>query len=133
QPIARLLPPDRRDEMQRILEDIRQGKRVDHFETERIRKDGTRIHISLTVSPIRDAEGNIVGASKIARDVSARRRAEDAKDRFLALLGHELRNPLAAVQSAMITAWLDEERREQALEIARRQTAQLRKLVDDIL
>jgi two-component system CheB/CheR fusion protein len=132
-PIGLLLPPERQDEMRRILEDIRQGKRVEHFETERIRKDGTRIHISLTVSPIRDAEGNIVGASKIARDISERRRTEDAKDRFLALLGHELRNPLAAVQSAIITAWLDEERREQALEIARRQTAQLRKLVDDIL
>lgn len=132
-PITRLLPPERQADMHRILDQIREGKRVEHFETERIRKDGSRIHVSLTVSPIRDAEDRIIGASKIARDVSERRRAEEAKDRFLALLGHELRNPLAAVQSAIITAWLDEERREQALEIARRQTAQLRKLVDDIL
>ncbi|MCW5891637.1 MAG: MEKHLA domain-containing protein [bacterium] len=132
-PITRLLPPERSDDMRRILDQIRQGNRVDHFETERVRKDGTRLHVSLTVSPIRDADDRVVGASKIARDVSERRRAEEAKDRFLALLGHELRNPLAAVQSAIITAYLDPERREQALDIARRQTAQLRQLVDDLL
>jgi two-component system, chemotaxis family, CheB/CheR fusion protein len=133
QPISKILPPERQDDMGRILDQIREGNRVDHFETERIRKDGTRIHISLTVSPIRDASDRIIGASKIARDVSERRRADEAKDRFLALLGHELRNPLAAVQSAIITAYLDDGRREQALEIARRQTAQLRQLVDDLL
>jgi two-component system, chemotaxis family, CheB/CheR fusion protein len=132
-PISKILPPERQDDMGRILDQIRQGNRVDHFETERICKDGTRIHVSLTVSPIRDASDRIIGASKIARDVSERRRADEAKDRFLALLGHELRNPLAAVQSAIITAYLDHDRREQALEIARRQTAQLRKLVDDLL
>lgn len=132
-PISKLLPPDRTEDMRRILDEIRRGNRIDHFETERVRKDGTRIHVSLTVSPIRDASDRIVGASKIARDVSERRRADEAKDRFLALLGHELRNPLAAVQSAIITAHLDSQRRDQALEIARRQTAQLRKLVDDLL
>jgi PAS domain S-box-containing protein len=133
QPIACLLPPDRRDDLPTILDTVRRGGRVDHFETERIRKDGRRIHVSVTVSPIRDPDGHIIGASKVARDVTERRHAEEAKDQFLAMLGHELRNPLAAMQSAIITARLDESRRERALDIARRQAAQLRRLVDDLL
>jgi PAS domain S-box-containing protein len=76
QPIQRLAPSDRRDDFDRILGEIRAGRRVEHYETERIRKDGTRIHVSLTVSPIKDAAGRVIGASKIARDVSARRRAD---------------------------------------------------------
>jgi PAS domain S-box-containing protein len=133
QSISRLVPPGRRDDLEAILGAIRRGDSVDHFETERVRKDGRTIHVSLTVSPIRDADGCIIGASKIARDVTDRRRAEEAKDEFLAMLGHELRNPLAAVQSAILTARLDESRREHALDIARRQTGQLRRLTDDLL
>ncbi len=140
QPIARLVPPDRQDDLPTILAAIRRGDRVDHFETERMRKDGRRIHVSVTVSPIKDADGRIIGASKIARDVTERksteealRRADAAKDQFLAMLGHELRNPLAAVQSAITAACLDASRRPRALNIARRQAAQLRHLVDDLL
>jgi PAS domain S-box-containing protein len=131
--ISRLLPSDRRDELSAILAAIRRGERVDHFETDRVRKDGRRIHVSLTVSPIKDAEGRLIGASKIARDVTERKQAEGAKDEFLAMLGHELRNPLAAVLSALTAARLDPVRREQALDIARRQAAQLQRLVDDLL
>jgi CheY-like chemotaxis protein len=98
-----------------------------------VRKDGKRIHVSLTISPIRDADGRVIGASKIARDVTEQKATERAKDEFLAMLGHELRNPLAAVQSAIIAARLDPSRRDNALEIARRQTVQLRRLVDDLL
>jgi len=76
QPIARLIPADRPDDLHTILSAIRRGERVSHFETERIRKDGERIRVSLTVSPIRDASGRIIGASKIARDVTERSRAE---------------------------------------------------------
>jgi PAS domain S-box-containing protein len=133
EPIARLMPDDKRDDLAPILAALRSGRRVDHFETERIRKDGRRIYVSLTISPVRDATGRIIGASKIARDVTERKQAERAKDEFLAMLGHELRNPLAAVQSAIIAARLDASRRDQALEIARRQAQQLRRLVDDLL
>jgi len=133
EPISRLIPIDKRDDLQPILAQLRRGERVDHFETERIRKDGRRIHVSLTISPIRNADGTVIGASKIARDVTDRKLADKAKDEFLAMLGHELRNPLAAVQSAIIAARLDESRRDQALEIARRQAMQLRRLVDDLL
>jgi PAS domain S-box-containing protein len=73
-----LIPPDRLDEEPNILARLRRGERVDHFESKRRRKDGTLIDVSLTISPVKDAQGNIVGASKIARDITERKRAEDA-------------------------------------------------------
>ncbi|MBS0170692.1 MAG: PAS domain S-box protein [Nitrospira sp.] len=76
QPVQRLIPPDRFDEEPRILERIRKGQRIDHYETVRQRKDGSLVHISLTVSPIKDGRGRIVGASKIARDITERKQAE---------------------------------------------------------
>jgi len=78
QPISMLAPPERSDEIPGILERIRSGAMVDHYETVRLTKDGERIDISLSVSPIRDSKGNIVGASAIARDISDRKRAEEA-------------------------------------------------------
>jgi PAS domain S-box-containing protein len=77
-PISVLAPPGLEDDMPRMLERIRWGERVAHYETRRRRKDGTVIEISLTVSPIRDASGVVVGASKIARDITGRKRAEEA-------------------------------------------------------
>ena len=78
QPIARIAPPGRPDEMPGILERIRRGERVHHFDTIRRAKDGRLVHVSVTVSPIKDEEGSIIGASKIARDISERKRAEAA-------------------------------------------------------
>lgn len=76
QPVALLVPDDRIDEEPKILERLKQGERIEHFETLRKRKDGTLIHISLTISPIKDATGTIIGASKIARDISDRKQEE---------------------------------------------------------
>ncbi len=76
--IALLIPPERLDEEPKILERLKRGERVDHFETVRMRKDGTRLNVSLTVSPVKDADGRVVGASKIARDVTERMRQEQA-------------------------------------------------------
>ena len=74
--IEMLFPVDRRDEEPRIIKRIQAGERVDHIETVRVRKDGTPVEVSVTISPVRDAAGRITGASKIARDITAQRRAE---------------------------------------------------------
>jgi PAS domain S-box-containing protein len=74
--ITILIPPDRLDEEPQILGRIRRGERVDHFETVRVRKDGTHVHVSLTISPVRNEEGNIIGASKIARDITDQKAIE---------------------------------------------------------
>jgi PAS domain S-box-containing protein len=78
QSITILIPIDRQDEEPKILSRLRRGERVDHFQTVRKRKDGSLLEISLTISPIRDKHGNIVGASKIARDITQQKRAEEA-------------------------------------------------------
>jgi PAS domain S-box-containing protein len=75
-PISMLIPADRHDEEMSILARLRQGEKIEHFDTIRLRKDGTAFEISLTISPVRDAEGKIIGASKIARDVTERKRVE---------------------------------------------------------
>ncbi len=77
-PVTFLIPPERHDEEPGILESIRRGERIEHYETVRRRKDGSLLDISLTVSPIKDTKGNIAGASKIARDISRRKRVEVA-------------------------------------------------------
>jgi PAS domain S-box-containing protein len=78
-PITLIIPPERLDEEREILGRLRRGERVEHFETVRVAKDGRRLDISLTVSPVRDAEGRVIGASKVARDITDRKRAEIAR------------------------------------------------------
>ena len=89
-PIALLLPPDRAEEESGILARIRCGESIHHFETVRVRKDGKKIDVSVTISPISDATGAIVGASKIARDITAHKQAEEvlreSEERFHAML-----------------------------------------------
>jgi PAS domain S-box-containing protein len=77
-PITLIIPPERLDEEPAILARLRRGEWVEHFETVRVAKDGKRLDISLTISPVRDASGRVIGASKIARDITARKRAEAA-------------------------------------------------------
>ena len=89
QPITMLIPLDRRDEETRILARLGKGERIDHFDTVRVRKDGTKLEVSLTISPVRDAAGRIIGASKIARDITGRKRVErelhESEQRFRTL------------------------------------------------
>lgn len=83
QPISILIPPDHPEELSSIMQRLRRGQRIDHFETVRVCKDGSRLDVSLTISPIKNADGRIIGASKIARDITSRKRTEAAL-RFLA-------------------------------------------------
>jgi PAS domain S-box-containing protein len=149
-PITIIIPPELHAEEQQILTKLRRGERVDHFDTLRVTKDGRRIAISLTVSPVRAADGTVVAASKVARDISERklaeqklRQSEDAlrladrrKDEFLALLAHELRNPLAPIRYALAAnkkPGRTPEQCRQAEEIIERQVTHMSRLLDDLL
>jgi PAS domain S-box-containing protein len=150
-PVGILIPPERQEEECKIFEQVRQGQRVDHFETERLRKDGGRVPISLTAVPIRDGQGRITGISEIARDVSERNYMEEQlrqrtaqlqamdrhKDEFLAMLAHELRNPLAPIKNAVsilrTKGLSDATILQWAQEIIDRQVEHLSHLVDDLL
>lgn len=94
-PVTILIPYDRQDEEPEILARIRRGERIDHYETVRQRKDGGLVDISLSVSPIVDPSGKVIGASKIARDISDRRRAEAQKDLLLGEMNHRVKNLFA--------------------------------------
>ncbi|HEX8161471.1 MAG TPA: PAS domain S-box protein [Pyrinomonadaceae bacterium] len=107
-PVTMLIPPDRPDEEPHILEQIERGSPIEHYETVRRRKDGTLVNVSLTVSPLRDSDGRVVGASKIARDITERRRAEDEKLRLAAQIEGErrrLRDLVANVPGVVWEAW----------------------------
>jgi PAS domain S-box-containing protein len=84
--ISLVIPPERIAEEDRILASLRAGQRIEHFETERQRSDGQRISVSLTISPIRDAEGTVIGASKIVRDITDRKRADAEQQKFVTLI-----------------------------------------------
>ena len=148
--ISLVIPPERIAEEDHIIARLKAGQRIEHFETERVRSDGRRILVSLTVSPIRDEAGNVVGASKIARDITDRKRVEDTlfklatdlseadrrKDEFLATLAHELRSPLAPLANMLEIlkrAGGDPEVVQRAQEVMERQLGQLIRLVDDLL
>jgi two-component system, chemotaxis family, CheB/CheR fusion protein len=101
-PITILYPPDRLDEASEILDRVRRGERVDHYETVRRRKDGSLVDVSLTVSPIKDGRGKIVGASKIAQDITERKHADDLRALMADELNHRVKNTLATVQSIVV-------------------------------
>jgi len=84
--ISFIIPPERIAEEDKIIASLKAGERIDHFETERLTKDGRRVFISLTVSPIKDESGNVIGASKIVRDITDRKRAESEREKFVALV-----------------------------------------------
>jgi PAS domain S-box-containing protein len=100
--VTLLIPEERRDEEPDILERIRRGERVDHYETVRQRKDGSIVDISLTVSALRNHDGKIIGASKIARDITERRRTEEQQQLLLREMNHRVKN-LFAVSNSVVS------------------------------
>jgi PAS domain S-box-containing protein len=95
--ILNIIPAERADEETRIIGEIRQGKRIEHFETMRLRKDGRKIHVSLSISPIKDSAGNIIGVSKILRDITERIRAEESLRQSEALKAAMLQSSLDGI------------------------------------
>jgi len=142
-PITLIIPPEREDEERSILERIRRGERVEHLETVRVSKQGRRIDISLTVSPVRNRAGQVIGVSKVARDITDRKQAEAAlreadrrKDHFIAALAHELRNSLAPLRNALNALRLaggDPNVVTSARAMMERQLSHMVRLVDDLL
>lgn len=156
QRIERLIPEDRLNEEPKIIEQLSRGQRVDHFETIRRHKDGRLIHVSLSISPIRDGLGQIVGASKIARDITDRVRVESERkqlleseraarteaeramrlrDEFLAMVSHELRTPLTGILGwAQLLKLNDaEDSRLEAAEAIERGARAQAQLIEDLL
>ena len=155
--VLMLIPEHLRDEEKMILSKIRAGERVEHYETTRRTKDGRYIQVSLTVSPIKDENGRIIGASKILRDITRQKQVEAerdallqrekeareqaemasrAKDEFLGLLSHELRTPLNSIVGwtrILSSHHLDEEGAAQALETIDRNAKLQARLIDDML
>jgi PAS domain S-box-containing protein len=101
QPITIVIPQDRHDEERDILTRIRRGERIEHFETVRQRKHGSMIAVSLTISPVKNAEGKIVGASKIARDITEQKRGQEQIANLAREAEHRSRNLLATVQATV--------------------------------
>jgi PAS domain S-box-containing protein len=99
QSITRIIPPDLHGEEQDILARIRRGEHIQHYETERVAKDGRRLNISVTVSPLRDKSGRVIGASKVARDITEHKQAEQLQRLLTEELNHRVKNTLATVQA----------------------------------
>jgi PAS domain S-box-containing protein len=97
QSIFKLIPEDRYEEEPQIIARLKQGERVEHFETKRVTREGRLVDFSLTISPIRDSEGVITGISKIARDISERKQDEVRKNDFIGMVSHELKTPLTSL------------------------------------
>ena len=100
-----LIPAERLDEEPEILGRIRRGEHIDHYETVRLRKDGSLVDISLSVSPVKDGHGNIIGASKIARDITERRQAQARQEMLTRELHHRTKNIFAVVQAVVLRSF----------------------------
>jgi PAS domain S-box-containing protein len=105
QPIVMIVPEDHLQEQQIMLENVKHGQPVEHFETVRVRKDGKRVDVSLSISPLKDAQGRIVGASKVARDISRRKLAENATALLAAIVDSSDDAIISKSLDGIITSW----------------------------
>jgi PAS domain S-box-containing protein len=137
-PVTVLVPPEHVAETVDILEKVKEGRMVERHDSVRIAKDGTRLNVSITVSPIKDASGRVTGAATIARDISDLKRIEKMKNEFISTVSHELRTPLTSLRGSLgllaggVMGEFSDDVQE-LLVIARNNTDRLVRLINDIL
>jgi len=141
-PVLLMVPPNRTHESRAHFETLRTGHGVESYQTERLRKDGSLVSILLSVSPLRDRKGTVIGASAIARDVTAKIRAEQALQRseklatagrLTAAIAHEINNPLEAITNLLYLARRDPTRAEQHMEMAEREVQRIADIAQQTL
>ena len=138
QSIMKLIPEERADEEPAIISRIRNGEHVEHFETQRRTKEGVMLDLSLTISPIRNKEGSIIGVSKTARDISEKKRDEQRKNDFIGMASHELKTPLTSLNALLQVMQVKARAKEDvffgsALEKATRQSRKMVSLINGFL
>jgi PAS domain S-box-containing protein len=132
QSIARIFPPERIDELRDFMDRVRRGERISHHDAVRIAKDGRRIDISVSVSPVTDAAGRIVGAATIAQDISERKRIEATQRDFLAMVSHDLRSPLTVIRASTQLLQRRGEYREATVETILAYADRMARLIDEL-
>jgi two-component system sensor histidine kinase VicK len=136
--IVKLIPADRLQEEPAIIARLKSGERVDHFETIRLTKHGKLLNVSLTISPVMDISGRIIGISKIARDITDKKQEEQRKNDFIAIVSHELKTPLTSMRSYVQLALAKATERADAyselvLRRAETQTRKMTAMIQDFL
>lgn len=137
-PVSVLMPADREDDFPNIMRELKEGRKVDHYETRRKTKDGRVIDVSITVSPIKDASGKVIGASKIARDISEQIEYQKRREDFVSAASHELKTPITTqkVYEGLLKNLMEKNGDQEYLPYLQKmmqQTEKLHKLVNDLL
>lgn len=133
QRVSFIMPDDMEDEFPTIMGRLVRGERIDHYETVRVTKDGRRVHVSISIAPIRNSSGRLVGASAIARDITERRLLEFRQREFLTMVAHDLRSPLTAVKGYTQLMQRRGTYSESALAAILSQVHQMERLIGDVL
>lgn len=133
QPIATIVPPERYDELAEIMAQVASGKALSEFSSERVRKDGSRVEVSLSISPIRGHAGRIIGAATIARDITQRRALERQKQEFMEMVAHDLGSPLTVIRGYAQLLQRRQAYDERAVAAIVSETARMGRLVTDML
>ncbi|GER86699.1 hypothetical protein KDW_08610 [Dictyobacter vulcani] len=138
QPITIIVPPELQHEEPEIIQKLRMGIRIRHYETVRVRKDKSRLDVSLSISPVKNSEGKIIGGAKIARDISEQKAAERQKDEFISMASHELKTPITSLKgfTQVLLRRFKQQHNEDAIHLIsrmNRQVDRITKLINEML